>query len=344
MKSILVLIILLATIPAFSSECQDLMRSFLRHDAGKIIPNKTANMDITKYGLVDNILNREKFERLYLKCMSNDNNELKDLAHKRFSVANKSLGYATTVIGYTQMNWEKPKDKEWFERLGYGIAFGAVVKKVHSKLIKDSGNRFQYLIKDFLLGRSAGVAYFSGLAILFDNSASNNEKLEKLKSSKTFSKDIQKLKEYVDNETLVARYQKELMAYLSHLEVIDLGIGVHGGIDFNNLKPSDLDDKDIQSVVLAAIVALEYEQQNGLLNLTGGKVEDFFIFDSLYSIAKIPKDIIANKMIDRVMCLNSHKVNRGLMQAVALSALNQILFADYYSITYRVLKKELVNQ
>jgi hypothetical protein len=329
---------------ALSSECNNIMRSFFRNDDGKTIPNKTAEMDITKYGLMDNIINREKFERLYLQCMSGDKNELKELAHKRFSTAHKTLSVAASIIGYTEMNWEKPKDKEWFERLGYGIAFGAVIGKIYGKLIKENGSRFQFLVKDYLFGRGATLAYLGGFTLFFDNNKEDRQKLEKLKASPTFNEDIKKLKEYADNDAIVARYQKELMAYLSHLEVINLGIGVHDGVDFDNLKPADLKDKDIQKVVIAAILAQEYEQQKGLLTVTGGKTGDYFLFDSLYAIAKIPKDLLVNQMVDRVMCLNSHNVSRGLTQAIGISVLNQILFADYYSITYTVLKKELIDQ
>jgi hypothetical protein len=156
--------------------------------------------------------------------------------------------------------------------------------------------------------------------------------------------DTAKLKEYADNKTLVKRYQEELMSYLSHLDTIDLGIGVHGGVDFDNLKPSDLEDTDVKKVVMAAIIAKDYEQKKDVLNITDDKYHDFFIFDSLYSIAKIPKDMITNQIVDRVMCLNSYNVNRGLTQAVGISVLEQIIFADYYGITYKVLKKELINQ
>src|SRR5205823_2648818 len=97
----------------------------------------------------------------------------------------------------------------------------------------------------------------------------------------------------------------------------------------------DLEDKDIQKVVIAAIIAQEYEKQKAPLNITGNGMEDFFLFDSLYAIAKIPKDLAINKVVNQVMCLNANNVGRGLTQAIGISALNQILFADFYGITYQ---------
>ncbi|MGZ3789243.1 MAG: hypothetical protein ACXVLQ_12010 [Bacteriovorax sp.] len=345
MKSILIAALLVMNSALLASEsCHDLMRPFLRHDEGKSIGSKTANMDITKYGLAENAVDREKFERLYAQCLSSEKNEVKDLAHKRFSTVSKTISNATTLIGYMNNNWEKPKDMEWFERLGFGLVFGAVAGKLHHKLVTDNGNRFSYVIKDFLFSRGATVAYFGGSMLLFDNDRAQKKKLEELKKSPTFDEDLKKLKAYVDSDSLIERYQKELTAYLSYQDEMNTGLGVHDGVDFDHLKPSDLNDPDIQKVVIAAIVAQEYESLNGPLVITGSKNKDFFLYDSIYFFLKIPKDIVVNKMIDQAMCLNSNNLSRGYTQAVGISVINQILFADYYGITYKVLKKELIDQ
>ncbi len=344
MKSLLAFIILITTTSTHSNECQELMRPFLLKDTKISTIKETSGMDITKYGLVDNIINRDKFERLYLQCMSTDKNQLQVLAHRRFSMANKVLSYGSSIIAYTQINWEKPKNLEWFERLGFGLAFRAVIGKLHSTLLNDSGNRFHFIIKDYIFGRGATISFLSGFGILFGDNKADQEKIQTLKASPTFKDDIKKLQEYANNDTLVLQYKKKLLAVLSQLDVINLGLGVHDGVDFNNLTPTDLEDEDIQNVVIAAILSQEYEQHKAPMKLTGDNTDDFFVFDSVYSIAKIPKDIVLNRLVDRVMCLNSHNVSRGLNQAIGLTVLNQILLADYYSVTYRILKKQMIDQ
>lgn len=344
MKSLLAFIILITTTSTHSNECQELMRPFLLKDTKISTIKESSGMDITKYGLVDNIINRDKFERLYLQCMSTDKNQLQELAHRRFSMANKVLSYGGSAIAYTQINWQKPKNLEWFERLGFGLTFRAVIGKLHSTLLNDSGNRFQYIIKDYIFGRGATISFLSGFGILFGSNKADQEKIQSLKASATFKDDIKKLQEYANYDTLVLQYKKKLISALSQLDVINLGIGVHDGVDFNNLTPRDLEDEDIQNVVIAAILSQEYEQHKAPMKLTGDKTDDFFVFDSVYSIAKIPKDIVLNRLVDRVMCLNSHNVSRGLTQAIGLTVLNQILLADYYSVTYRILKKQMIDQ
>jgi hypothetical protein len=341
----LTLLVLATSLSAFGAEsCRDLMSSFFRHEEGKTISNKTAKMDITKFGLEENVINREKFERLYLQCLSPDKNQIKDLASKRYSKINLGMSVVTSVSGYTYTNWEKPKDMEWFGRLGYGLAFGAACGKIYGKLVKDDGSKFHHIIKDYIFGRVATVAYFGGFTVFFDANADLKAKVETLKKSPTFEADMKKLRAYIDDEKFNERYQKETIDYLSQLEEINLGIGIQEGVDFDHLKPSDLKDPDIQKVVMAAIVAQEYEQQKGILAVTGSKNNDYLLYDSIYSLAKIPKEIIVHKMIDQAVCLNSHNPARGITQAVGITALNQILFADYYGITYKVLKKELIGQ
>lgn len=327
-----------------ADNCRDLMRSFFNHQEGNVISNKTAKMDVEKFGLAENVVNRQKFERLYTQCLSPDKNKLKDLAEKRFSKINTGMGMATSIIGYTQRNWEQEKDFEWFARLGYGLALGTVASQLAQKIISNHGNRFAEVVKNYIFGRSLTLVYFAGASLLFESNKAQQEKLEELKSDPHFKEDIKKLKAYAEDESRLDRIKNEIISYLSQLEVINIGIGVHEGIDFDNLKPSDLEDKDIQEVIIAAILAQEYEQQKGALAITGSKQNDFLLFDSLYSIAKIPKDIIVDKIINQTMCLNSNNLTRAYTQAIGITAINQILFADYYGITYHVLQKELIDQ
>ena len=327
-----------------ADDCLDHVNAFLRPKSHKVLIEKTKNMNVTKYGFVDNASGREGFEKLYLQCMTANKPSVSDPMSKRLTFMQHKLSYATTVVGFTAANWDKPKDMQWFGRLAFGIAFGEALGKIAGKLIVDKGNRFHYLIKDYLFTRSAVATYLSTAPLIFDMERSQRKKMNEMKLSKTFQEDMQKLKVYVNREGFYERYKVEVMNYLSHLEVINTGLGIHQGIDFDKLTPQDLEDEDIQEVVMAAIIAQEYENQKGLLNITQNNSLDFFLFDALYSIIKIPKDIAVGKVVNQVMCLNRGNPTRGLTQAIGISTLNQIMFADFYGVTYRVAKKEFINQ
>jgi hypothetical protein len=341
---VFILFLLLFSSMASAQDCHDLMRTFFRKKAAKVINEETSNIDIAKYGFVDNSSGRKNFNRLYLQCQSTNKSLVTDPLRQRFSSLQHKLSLATTVVGYSAANWQKPKDMQWFGKMVFGVAFGEVVGKLAGKLIKDNGNRFHYLIKDYIFTRSAVAMYLTSSPYIFDNDKSYRQKMSALKTSDNFQEEMRQLKSYATSERLIKRYQKEVMGYLSHLEVINLGFGVQQGVDFDKLTPEDLDDEDIQKVVMAAIIAQEYENQKGFLNVTQNNSADFFLFDALYSIAKIPKDMAVTKIVNQVLCLNAKNPSRGLTQAVGISALNQIMFADFYGITYRVAKKEFINQ
>lgn len=341
MKQTIVLILILTMSNLKASECSELMKSFLENQDNAT--SKTEKkIDITKYGFEDTLVDQKKFERLYASCMSPDKNSVKNLASSKINKVFIGMSAATSIIGYTQTNWEKPKDMEWFGRLGYTLVFGAVSAKIYSKLIVDKGNKFHYLIKDYIYGRSAVVTWSVGNILLFSNDKENQKKLDKLKNSPTFEADMKALEKYVDNDSFYERYKNEVMAYLSLQEENSIGLGVQENVDFDHLTAEDLKNPEVQKVVIAALNAQEYELRKGPIS-TGSASGDALLFDSAYSIAKIPKDLLVERLTTQVMCLNMHNPKRGMTQAIAINTLNQILFADFYGITYRVAKKELIG-
>lgn len=343
MKPYLIALVILIHNLAFGSECSDLFKSFLQQEQKLKISIKLKDYNIEKYGLEDTPINRQKFERLYAQCISPDKNQIKNLASKNLSKISLGMSMSTTIVGYSNNNWDKPKDAEWFARLGYGLIFSYGCGEIYSKIIKDNGNRFHSIIKDYLFGRGATIAYTLGANVIFSSDKMEKEKIEKLKNSPTFQSDMKKLKEFFPSESFYDRYKKEVIAYLSNQDEISLGIGVHQGIDFDHLRPEDLKDPEVQDVVLAAIVSQEYENKNKMVS-TGSSYGDFFLFDSIYSMARIPQEIFINQLTNKVMCLNLHNPKRGLTQAIGINVLNQIIFSNYYSITYKILKKEFTGE
>lgn len=341
MKTLLFILVIYSFKSFAFSDCNQLMQPFFKEF--RIEKSKSNDIDITKFGLEENSMNRTKFERLYAQCMSPNKNQIKLLAQNEVNKTFQVMSLATTIVGYTETNWQKPKDLEWFGRLGYTLTFGAICGQLYSKIIKDDGNKFQFLIKDYLFGRITLLSWAYGDNYIFGPEKKIKDKLENLKSSPHFTSDIQKLKKYVGNDEIFERFKHDVLVNLSHLEEINLGLGIHQGVDFDHLSPKDLNDPDIAKIVFAAILAQEYETSSKGIITLGTSNLDAFAYDSMYSILKIPKDIFVHKMTNQIMCLNLHNTNRGLVQVIGINTLNQILFADYYGITYRALKQELTS-
>ena len=155
--------------------------------------------------------------------------------------------------------------------------------------------------------------------------------------------DVEYIKRILTDDNWYENFKKKLFTTLGYLDEVSIGIGKKYGIDFDHLTKEQLQDEDIQKVVLAALVSQEMERRKHAIIKTGNSNYDSFIFDSFYSILKIPKDILVNKMTMQMVCLNMHNQSRGFTQAVGLNILNQVLFADYFGVTYRILKYEMVG-
>jgi len=341
MKRIVFSFILFFTSSTPANECRILFSKFNQIERTAEIREKTKKLDLNLYGIKNTPAGRREFEKIYAECMTPNSTILKDRADEKVNTVFSRISYATMIGGYTYSNWEKPKDITWFFNLGFGMGFGAIASKIQSSLIIDQGHRFQYLVKDYLFSRGTDLTYM-GITFFFPNREKNEVqvKLDELKNSPQFQADMIELKKYIDNPNHIERMKKEIFNALSHMEFINLGLGKHGDIDFNHLTPKDLEDKSVQRVVLAAIIAEEYERKNAWLQ-TGSLTTDSFIFDSFYAALKVPKDIYLQKISTQVMCLNMFNPSRGVKQVIAINVVNQILFADYFGVVYKILKNEI---
>lgn len=335
MRALVFLLIFSFAFNAMASDCRELLRPFYQAETFDV------DINLEKYGLKNTIEDKAKFQKLYAQCLSPHQTDAKDLASKKLSNIFFKMSALTTVVGYSSANWDKKKDMDWFERLGYTLVFGALVGKIYSKVIKNKGNKFHFLIKDYIFGRAAVISWFGGNLILFNDDKANIEKINQLKNSKTFEADIKKLNEYIENKQVLERFQREVIEQMINVDQMCLGVGQYNEIDFDHLRPEDLDNKDVQEVILAAMAKAQYDNMKGPIHTGNGNV-DFYLYDSLYSILKIPKDIFVGKMTNKLMCLHQFNPKKGLTMAVGLNTLNLILFADFYGVTYKVLKKELL--
>ncbi len=325
----------------YANECRQLFVKFNSIQKSAEIKEATSKMDLKLYGIKNTPQGRREFEKIYAECMSPNSTLLKDRADEKVNTVFSRISYATMIGGYTYSNWEKPKDLMWFFNLGFGMGFSAVASKIQAALVLDHGHRYHYLVKDYLFGRGTDLTYM-GITFFFPNKEKSEiqMKLDELKKSDQFTEDMIELKKYIDNPNHIERVKKELFNALSHMDYIDLGLGKHGDIDFNHLTPKDLEDKSVQKVVLAAIIAEEYERKKALLQ-TGSITTDSFIFDSFYAALKVPKDIYLQKISTQVMCLNMFNPSRGVKQVIAINVVNQVLFADYFGVAYKILKNEI---
>lgn len=335
-----------SALAAQKSSCNQLMENFFQREAVVSKLRKDAsNYNIELYGLEDTLHNRAKFESMYVRCMSPGAKEIDDVASRKLNNTFTALSVGTMVVGYSYSNWDKPKDVEWFLKLGLGLGFGAAANFLQTKLLKDTGNKYYNIILDYLYGRGSDVAFMQ-VDKAIDKLLKEDEvalKMQlKLKDIKNHE-DFVKFTKTVHNNFWYENFRNKLFTSLGYLDNVNIGAGVHNGVDFNNLTAAQLQDEDIQKVIIAALLAQEKERRKKALIHTGSSQIDSFIFDSMYAAFKIPKDIIVNRMTTQIICLNMHNQRRGFTQAVGINVLNQVLFADYFGVAYKVLKYEMLG-
>lgn len=335
-----------AALAGQKNSCNQLMENFFQRDTLVTkLKKDAAQYKIHLYGLKDTPHNRAKFESLYVRCMTPGAKEIDDVASRKLNNTFHAMSVGTMVVGYSYSNWDKPKDAEWFFKLGLGLGFGAAAGYLQNKLLKGTGNKYYNLILEFLYGRGSDVA-FMGVSNVVDKIIKEDEKALELqlqiKDIKTHE-DYVRFKKLFHNESWYENFREKLVTSLGYLDSVSVGAGVHKGVDFNNLTPEQLKDEDIQKVVIASLLAQEKERRKRAIINTGSTGLDNFIFDSVYAAFKIPKDIVVSRVTTQIICLNMHNQKRGFTQAVGLNVLNQVLFADYFGIVYKVLKYEMLG-
>ncbi len=351
MKKIIALTLLIiftfeSALAGQKSSCNQLMENFFQRD--KLVSRlkkDAANYNIELYGLKNTPHDKAKFESIYVRCMSPGAKEIDDVASKKLNNTFHAMSIGTMIVGYSYSNWDKPKDVEWFFKMGLGLGFGAAAGFLQNKLIKDTGNKYYNLILEYLYGRGSDVA-FMGVDKAIEKLTTDDEKeLElqlKIKNIKT-NDDYLRFKKTFHSESWYENFRHKLVTSFGYLDSVSIGAGVYKGVDFNNLTPEQLQNEDIQKVVIAALIAEEKNRRKMAVINTGKTELDSFIFDSVYAAFKIPKDIIVNRITTQIICLNMHNQRRGFTQAVGLNVLNQVLFADYFGVTYKIIKYELLG-
>ncbi len=330
-------------------KCQSIMSHLFKKERQlQSLKQQASKKDLKIYGLKNTPADKAKFEKLFIKCNEPGIKEFDQTTSRQINYTFNAISVGTMVGGYTYSNWDKPKDVEWFFRLGLGIGFGAVSGHIQTKLIKETGDKYKDLVFSFLYGRSADAVFMKIDEKLISSLIEKEEDLFKIKLAGSDKKSLEaytRYKELLNDKDYYEKFRANILASFSYVDIVNLGIGKVGDKDFNHLTVDDLKDKDVQDVVIASLIAeakKKMAKENALIH-TGNNELDIFIFDSLYNAFKIPKDIIVNHYTSKIICMNMYNPKRGFTFAVGLNVLNQILFADYFGATYRLLKYEMIG-
>jgi hypothetical protein len=291
---------------------------------------------------------RDKYEKLTYGCRSFKNTPEKKVASKQFKKFVMSIGIASSVGGYTYSNYDRDIDADWFGKLGYELSISVLSNFLGARILTNSSNTvFMMGLKSYLLSRSFGVIDMGLYSTLFSGSQEEAQnRLDQMMSREDIHSEVTELSEFLKNEKTFAKYKRMIIAHVKSLlkhnslapeENYKLD---YSSFDFENLRPEDLDDPEIQELVIAAILAQEYEENRGQIIATGDVGADRFSFHAAYGLAMLPKDMATNLYIYRTLCLGQLNPKVALMKAVGLYTINRVVFDQLY---YFV-RRQSINQ
>jgi hypothetical protein len=281
---------------------------------------------------------RDKYEKLTYGCRSHKSTPEKKAATKQFKKFVMSIGIASSIGGYTYANYDREFDADWFGKLGYGLSISILSNFLGARVLTNSNNTvFMMGLKSYLLSRSFGVVDMGLYSTLFSGSQEEaRSRLDQMMSREDISSEMAELSEFLQNERTFAKYKRMIIAHVKSLlkdntlapeENYKLD---YNNFDFENLKPEDLDDPEIQELVIAAILAQEYDENRGNIIATGDVGADRFSFHAAYGLAMLPKDIATNLYIYRTLCMGQLNPKAALMKAVGLYTINRVVFDQLY--------------
>lgn len=291
---------------------------------------------------------KDGYEKLAFGCRASKSTPEKKRASQLFKKFVLGIGVTSSIAGYTYANYDKEFDAKWFGRLGYELTIGMVSNYLSAKILTNPNNTIIRMgLQRYLLARSFGVVDMTLYSSFFSgNKDEARARLEELKKDPKFQEEMKKLSTFLEEEGTLVKYKRMIIenikALLRHQELAPESTGElhYGDFDFSGLKPEDLDDPEIQNIVIAAILAQEYEENRGKIISTGDVGADRFAFHAAYGLVMMPKDIYTSLYIYRVLCMGQMNPRAALMKAVGLYTLNRVVFDQLYYYS----RRESINQ
>jgi hypothetical protein len=281
---------------------------------------------------------RTKYEKLTYGCRANKATPEKKTASRLFKRFVMSIGVASSIGGYTYANYDRDFNSQWFGKLGYELSIGMVSNYLGARVLTNPNNTVVRMgLQRYLLARSFGVVDMGLYSTFFSgNQDAAEQRLEQLRSSDNIREEISDLSAYLKDEKTLVKYKRMLIENIKSLlrnnEIapeenykID-----YSSFDFTNLRAEDLDNLEVQEMIIAAILAQEYEENRGDIIATGDVGADRFSFHAAYGLVMMPKDIATNLYIYKVLCMGQINPRAALMKAVGLYTLNRVVFDQLY--------------
>lgn len=284
-----------------------------------------------KYFWFKNDISFEDFSSLYFSCKSSVPNAKNNIAKSIYS--RFSLGLTATTIGasYAYHNRHNEKNATWFGQMAYEVTYNSFTSYLASKIqTNPRDTQLTKSLKSYLQNRVMGLADIGLYPALFPDKKNPIKKsIEELKNDAKFAQRIKELHRQYDQRGLYNKFKESIINSIRKMIENKESIVV-GDVKWDQLTEKDLDNPEVQEVlVLAATVSL-YEANRGPYFDTGDIGVDRYVFNSLYSLVTIPRNMAQSYINYQILCMNQNNLPKAITSAVLFTTSVNFMMSQFY--------------
>jgi len=284
----------------------------------------------------------DKFKRLYNGCHTKGLTKEHKAGGKAYTLFTIGLASLSSGVFYTASNYEEEDflTSEFFGKLGYEMAADAIWATMASFIFKDpEGSFLGKSIKMYLADNSLIVADALTWEALFgEGEEEAKKKIEMIRNSPEFQKEIVALAEHLKRDKFMdkvkEKFGKVVNAFRSENEN-ETALE----IDWENIKPEDLDDEEVQEQLIEAALISMYEEEKGEMSL-GSYSGDRYAYYSAVGIPFMFLDTFVATKIYQTMCMAPMNPKRAVLTAGLIFS----AYSVFYDVINYPLRKHTINQ
>ncbi|MBT5095404.1 MAG: hypothetical protein HOM21_14235 [Halobacteriovoraceae bacterium] len=288
-----------------------------------------------------------KYERLTLGCRSPRWTPERKAAGTSFKKFVLGIGAASSAGAYTYQNWDRDIDGKWVGKLGYELTMGAVLGAMLSKITANPENTAVTMaLKRYFASRILSGVDMVAYSSLFGISvAEGRARLEAILKDPAKKEELKKLQKYIDKKKLYQRMMESVKEnarpMLGKIGIdMDPRIKVVSDVDWNNLTDADLERKEVQEALVAAVLLQMYDQNAGKIIKTGSTGSDRWAFNASYAAVMLPRDTLVTLYIYRTLCMGAMNPKMALMKAIGVYTVNRLIGDQLYF----WIRRQAINQ
>ncbi|MEI8348421.1 MAG: hypothetical protein WCG27_13210, partial [Pseudomonadota bacterium] len=261
---------------------------------------------------------KQIYENLTYKCRSMRVNDEHRRTEKAFRNVYLALNFLSTVTIYSYVNRDRPKDAQWFGKLGFDSVVGTIQRWFLSKMRANPLDGFwAKYYKNNIFYASTDLVVSPLYDFLFGQipkwlDSRQNQAQEEL---------IRKLEEKHFDEAIVKN-----MVSIPTLENEEI------------LTPERTERYEEE--ILQNVTNNLYEEEKGDWIATGNKGLDRYVFHRLFNASMSTASVGFSLWIYHTICMGKETPSRALAQAIGIYAIDKALIDTFYFET----RREAINQ